>query len=283
MRARKAGKSRPVRTRNPKKRAGSRVDEVGDAPEMKLGDSPGGERQRRDPDAERGGAGHEARSHRQRPDRERGVHQVPVAQQHRGGDRAEEGGAREVGCQGQSRQLRGREGRQQNAEEADPGHAGGERPAPAAEARDGERQHDGSGQQQRPERGFRTAPSREEPERHRRRRAPRHEAEIPLRDPVDTVDDSGGQAGSPPRGGRSERRRWRRSRSHAQETRRQGFAPGVKGSRAVLVAGFQRDCRTVVRPFSPAPCQTWKDSPQPQLETAFGLLKRNPAPMMSST
>ena len=29
--------------------------------------------------------------------------------------------------------------------------------------------------------------------------------------------------------------------------------------------------------------QTWNDSPQPQLETAFGLLNRNPAPIRSST
>lgn len=31
------------------------------------------------------------------------------------------------------------------------------------------------------------------------------------------------------------------------------------------------------------PHQTWNDSPQPQLPVEFGLLKRKPEPMMSST
>ena len=207
-----------------------------------------------------------------------------MSQQHRGGDRSEKDGAREVGCQGQSRQLRGREGRQQGAEEADPGHAGGERPASARKARDGEGQDDGAGEQQCPERGFRTAPSGEESERHRRCRAPRHEAEIPLRHPVDAVDDSGGQqaprrqaGGQNGDGGADHGRTLRKRRGRVSS-----WQPVAVPSR--LVASVQPVCRTVVRPAaSVSPRQTWKDSPQPQLETAFGLLKRNPAPMMSST
>ena len=80
--------------------------------------------------------------------------------------------------------------RQQGSKETDSHHTARESSGTGSEPGNGERQQDGAGQQERPERGFRAASSGQQPEGHCQRGSARHQPEVALRNPMCRVDDS---------------------------------------------------------------------------------------------